>query len=70
MSDLSEQITLGIGTPSTIKHFLTLGLGIAAVAATIGIVRMTSRKSSIAMHVDEQRMTARKNKPDMKASEQ
>ena len=30
MADVSEIITLGIGTPSTIPFFLTLGLGLTA----------------------------------------
>lgn len=29
----SELITLGIGTPSTIPYFITVGLGIGAAAA-------------------------------------
>ena len=30
MADINEVITLGIGDPSTIPFFLTLGLGIAS----------------------------------------
>ena len=31
MADINQVITLGIGTPSSVKFFITLGLGVGAV---------------------------------------
>lgn len=38
MADINEIVTLGIGTPSSIKHFILLGLNVGA-AVTIPISR-------------------------------
>lgn len=39
MANVSEVITLGVGTPSTIPYFLTLGLGDFVVVAGTPIYR-------------------------------